>query len=131
MATKQLETVSGAVQQINAKKTGIKVAGLEEWLNISQFHPIATVPTVGQLVECQFERTDRGVWINSLRIVGDALPQPASSDRDELVTYLACLKAAAIFAGGYAQNREQVKSSDVLSISDAYFAHVKAKFGKP
>jgi hypothetical protein len=31
MATKNLETVSGLVEQINAKQTGIKVAG--EWLN--------------------------------------------------------------------------------------------------
>ena len=31
-----------------------------EWLNVSQYHPIATMPTPGELVECQIERTDRG-----------------------------------------------------------------------
>ena len=58
MSPKNLETVSGAVEQINAKQTGINVNG--EWLNISQYHPIAELPRVGQRVQVEIERTDRG-----------------------------------------------------------------------
>jgi hypothetical protein len=71
---KQLETISGPVEQVNAKGTGIKLLG--EWLNVSQYHPVATMPTPGGLVECQIERTDRGAWISALKIIGGA---PASS----------------------------------------------------
>jgi hypothetical protein len=68
MASKQLVTLSGAVEQVNAKGTGIKLLG--EWLNISQYHPINPMPTAGELVEVQVETTDRGQWINSLKILG-------------------------------------------------------------
>jgi hypothetical protein len=76
---KQLESVSGAVTSVNAKKTGIKVQGFDDWLNISQFHPVATLPTVGELVEVQFEAGDRGAWIHSLTILGAAPAGPASA----------------------------------------------------
>jgi hypothetical protein len=58
MATKNVESVSGLVEQINPKQTGLKVAG--EWLNVSQYHPLAELPTPGQRVDLQIERTDRG-----------------------------------------------------------------------
>jgi hypothetical protein len=67
MATKNLETVSGLVEQINAKRTGIKVAG--EWLNISQYHALAELPTPGQHVDVQVEKTDRGAWINAIDVL--------------------------------------------------------------
>ena len=88
MATKQLETISGAVEQVNTKGTGIKVLG--EWLNTSQYHPIATMPTAGQLVEVQIERTDRGPWINNLKIIGDT-PGLSSSRPDRVSVRLAVL----------------------------------------
>ena len=43
MSAKQLVTLSGAVEQVNAKGTGIKLLG--EWLNLSQYHPINPMPT--------------------------------------------------------------------------------------
>ena len=50
----ELETISGSVEQVNSKGTGIKVLG--ERLNVSQFHPIIPMPTAGELVEARFPR---------------------------------------------------------------------------
>jgi hypothetical protein len=44
VTTKNLETVSGLVEQVNAKQTGIKVAG--EWLNVSAYHALAELPSL-------------------------------------------------------------------------------------
>ena len=63
---KQLETVSGLVEQVNAKGTGIKVAG--QWVNASQFHSV-TLPQAGQRVDVQVERTDRGAWIQAVDVL--------------------------------------------------------------
>ncbi len=113
---KQLETVSGPVEQVNQKGTGIKVLG--EWLNISQYHPINPMPTAGELVECTVEHSDRGVWINSLRIVG-ARAVASTSDRDREIRRLACLKAAATFASRKALNHD-ITSADVLRVAEAF-----------
>jgi len=123
--SKQLEVVSGAVTSVNQKKNGIQVQGFEGWLNISQYHPVPVVPTVGELVEVQFEQTDKGAWINSLRIIGGgpASGAPATS-RDRTITRLACLKAAAIFCSGRSVSND-VKSSDVLAIAEAWLKWVE------
>jgi len=42
MATKDVETVTDLVEQVNAKQTGIKVAG--QWLTVSQYHALAQLP---------------------------------------------------------------------------------------
>jgi hypothetical protein len=87
-------------------------------LNISQYHPVAVMPTPGELVEVQFERSDRGAWINSLKIIGAAsLP---ASERDRAITRLACLKAAATFASGRAIAGQDVSSSDVIKVAEAF-----------
>jgi hypothetical protein len=120
MSPKNLETVSGAVEQINAKQTGINVNG--GWLNTSQYHPIAELPRVGQRVQVEIERTDRDAWINSLQVL-DAAPASSTStspSRDRTITGLAYLKAAAIFCGHYATMHEDVKSADVLKIAEAF-----------
>jgi hypothetical protein len=50
MAAKQLETVSGLVERVNDKGTGIKVAG--EWCNASQYvSPPIEMPQPGQPCE--------------------------------------------------------------------------------
>ena len=69
---KQFEFVSGSVTSVNQKKSGIKVQGFDDWLNISQYHPVPVVPSVGELVEVSFEQSDRGAWINNLpgRVAG-------------------------------------------------------------
>jgi hypothetical protein len=103
MASKQLVTISGAVEQVNAKGTGIKVLG--EWLNVSQYHPINPMPTSGELVEVVVETTDRGQWINSLKILGAA---PAGStpaqavDRDARIMRQVAMKCSVELIVGFA-----------------------------
>jgi hypothetical protein len=127
MSAKQLELVSGAVEQVNSKGTGIKVLG--EWLNVSMYRPVNPMPTAGQLVEAQVERTDKGAWINSLHIIEGA-PTAAPSttpgpDRGQTITRLAVLKAAAHFVGLWGQTREDVKSEYVLMLADRWLAWVE------
>ncbi len=64
---KQIEAVTGLVERINDKGTGVKVNG--EWLNISAYHALAELPKAGQRVEVQVERTDRGIWIQSVEVL--------------------------------------------------------------
>jgi len=109
MAAKQLVTLSGAVELVNSKGTGIKVLG--EWLNLSQFHPVAIMPTPGELLECQVERTDRGAWITALKTIG-AIPtssSPTTPGFDQNIR-LAVLGAAANYLGRMTQCREEVRS---------------------
>src|SRR5437868_1880314 len=115
MASKQLVTLSGTVEAINAK--GVKVLG--EWCNFSQYHPIISLPVVGQIVELQVEQTDKGVWINSLDIA-EAASLPPSSDRDREIRRMACLKAAASFASGRVIAGQDVSSKDVLAVAEAF-----------
>lgn len=117
MASKNIETISGAVEQVNAKQTGIKVLG--EWLNVSQYHPIVPMPTPGELVQVQIERSDKGAWINSLQIVGAAAATSSPSTRDYEIRRMAVLKAAATFCGGKALNTE-VSTQDVLKVATAF-----------
>jgi hypothetical protein len=131
MATKNLETVSGLVEQINAKRTGVKVAG--EWLNISQYHPLAELPTPGQRVDVQVEKTERGAWINGIDVLdgGEVHQLPMQQRRGgsggrspaELreIRRLTALKAAAAFGA----SRPDMKSADVLAIADRWVAWVE------
>jgi hypothetical protein len=115
MAAKQLETISGSVEAVNAK--GIKVLG--EWLNTSMYHPIATMPTPGELVEVQVERTDRGQWINSLKILGAAPAGPASAPgRDAEIRRQVAIKTAAQLVSAFAQMHEEVKVEHVFPLAD-------------
>jgi hypothetical protein len=141
MATKNLETVSGLVEQINAKRTGIKVSG--EWLNISQYHPFEQLPQPGQRVDVQVEKTDRGAWINGIDVLdgGEVHQLPMQQRRGggsggrspaELreIRRLTCLKAAAAFGA----SRPDVKSGDVLAIADRWVAWIEQpdrKGGEP
>jgi hypothetical protein len=123
MASKQLVTLSGAVEQVNAKQTGIKVLG--EWLNISQYHPINPMPTPGELVEVVVETTDRGQWINSLKIVGAAPASPASVSIDQRSTEIrrqVAIKTAAQLVGAFAQTHEEVKVEHVFPLADKILA---------
>jgi hypothetical protein len=99
----------------------VKVRG--ERLNVSQFHPLGDMPKRGQRVNLQVERTDRASWIEGLEVLDygtvQQLAQPhrstgkcgSTNPRDIRV---AVLKAAAAFAA----SRQDVKSSDVLTIAD-------------
>jgi len=131
MATRNLETVTGLVEQINARRTGIKVAG--EWLNVSQYHALADLPTPGQRLDVQVEKTDRGAWIQSIDVLdgGQVHPLSMPSRRSgsggrspaELreIRRLTCLKAAAAFGA----SRPDMKSADVLKVADLWVAWVE------
>src|SRR5258708_26211415 len=128
---KQIEAVTGLVERINDKGTGVKVNG--EWLNISAYHALAELPKAGQRVEVQVERTDRGIWIKSVEVLDNgqlhALPvQPRrggsggrslAEQRD--IRRLAVLKAAAAFGA----SRPDLKSADVLKLGDRWVAWVE------
>jgi hypothetical protein len=111
MAGKQLVTISGAVEQVNGK--GVKVLG--EWLNVSQYRPIAPLPAAGELVEVQVEQTDRGAWINSLKILGGVAP---ASDRERQIRRQVAMKAAAQLVGAFSQCHEEVKVEHVFPLAD-------------
>ena len=135
MSTKQLETVTGLVERINEKGTGMKVGG--EWCTVSMYHVLTEMPKVGQRVNLQVERTDRGIWIQAIEVLDGGqlhqLPQPArrgGSGRSpaELrdIRKLSVLKAAA----GFAASRPDLKSADVLSIAGRWLAWVEEKGGE-
>ena len=125
---KQLETVSGLVEQVNARGTGIKVAG--QWLNASQFHAV-TLPQAGQRVDVQIERTDRGAWIQGVDVLDGGTIHPlrqqprrgGGRSPAELreIRRLAVLKAAAEFGA----SRPDVKSGEVLKIAECWLAWVE------
>jgi hypothetical protein len=124
---KNLVTLSGAVEQVNAKGTGIKVLG--EWLNISQYHPINPMPTAGELVEVQVESTDRGAWINSLKILG-ASPAPVpSAPRDVEIRRQVAIKTAAQLVGAFAQTHEEVRVDHIFPLADKILAWLEQKEG--
>jgi hypothetical protein len=118
MATKQLVTLSGAVEQVNA---GIKLLG--EWLNVSQYHPIDVMPTPGEIVEVQVEQRDKGVWINSLRIVGASTAALAnSSDRERAIARMSALRSAAIYCAHRSAVDESVKSNHIFVLAERMLA---------
>jgi hypothetical protein len=123
VSAKQLVSLSGAVEQVNAKGTGIKLLG--EWLNISQYHPITPMPTPGELVEVQVEQTDRGAWINSLRIIGGGPASgasPSSTSRDVEIRRQVAIKTAAQLVSAFAQTHEEVKVEYVFPLADRILA---------
>ena len=117
--SKQLEFVSGAVTSVNSKKTGIKIQGCDEWLNVSQYHPVPVIPSVGELVEVSFEQTDRGAWITSLTILRAESPgSPFAPGRDAQIRRQVAMKTAAQLVGAFAQTHEEVKVEHVFQLAD-------------
>lgn len=106
-------TLEGPVEARNG--TGIKLDG--EWRNVSKFGPRLDLPEVGAHVRAE---VDTKGFLRSIDVV-DA-PATSSSARDERITRLAVLKAAANFAA----ERVDIKSADVLRIADSWLAWVEA-----
>jgi hypothetical protein len=135
---KQLDIVTGLVERLNDKRTGLRING--GWANASQYiSPPIEMPKVGQRVNLQVERTDgRGIWIQSVEILDNGqihqLPQQqrrgGGSGRSpaELrdIRRLAVLKAAAAFAA----SRPDLKSADVLIIAGRWLTWVEEKGGE-
>lgn len=101
----------------SANERGIKVNG--EWRNVSKFHPV-TLPPRGAVVRLE---TDNFGYIRSIEVLE---PPPATNGTtgmsrkptDRTISRLAVLKAAASFAA----TRQDIKSSDVLRIAQAWLA---------
>jgi len=105
----QTEEVEGVVEGVNA--TGLKIGGA--WVNVSRFHPVE-LPESGTHVRLKI---DTKGYIVAL----EQLSRPAVvSARDDRITRLAVLKAAASFAA----DRTDIKSADVLKIADAWLKWV-------
>jgi hypothetical protein len=109
--------MEGTVEARNGK--GIKIGG--EWLNVSKFGPQLELPDVGATVRVE---TDAKGYLKSLDVLGGTPAVSSTSHRDERITRLAVLKAAANFVGMLSQTREDVKSEHVLRLADRWLEWV-------
>jgi len=113
----QTQDVEGLVESVNA--TGLKIGGA--WVNVSQFHPVQ-LPESGARVRM---KVDAKGYIREIEDLSPALSPAVLSDKDERITRLAVLKAAANFVGLWGQTREEVKSDHVLVIADKWLKWVE------
>jgi hypothetical protein len=109
------EHVEGLVEATNAN--GLKIAGA--WLNVSRFKPVE-LPERGTHVRLEVD--SRG-YIRELEVLKTAGVSRDVS-RNETITRLAVLKAAAQFVGALSQTREDVRSEHVLLLADKWVAWV-------
>jgi hypothetical protein len=107
------QQVEGTVEATN--RTGIRIGGA--WLNVSQFHPIE-LPEQGAHVRLE---VDAKGYIKDLEVLSEHTPVTASVSRNETITRLAVLKAAAEFGA----SRPDLRSGDVLKIADSWLAWVE------
>ncbi|HYW88142.1 MAG TPA: hypothetical protein VFB50_10255 [Chloroflexota bacterium] len=112
----QTEDVEGVVEATNA--TGLKLGGA--WLNVSRFHPV-DLPETGAHVRMKIDA--KGYIVALENLSAESVPT-VLSHKDERITRLAVLKAAAEFVGRYAQMREDVKSEHVLVLADRWLEWV-------
>ena len=115
-----VEVVEGTVEANNEK--GLKIKG--QWYNVSKFRPVEIfkAPT-GTRVRLGI---DNNGWIRELEILEAKEPAPAAGSvaRDDRITRLAVLKAAANFVGLWGQHREEIKSEHVLMLADKWLEWV-------
>jgi hypothetical protein len=110
-------TVEGVVEATNER--GLKLDGGSGWLNVSKFRPLE-LPPVGTAVRVA---VDAKGFLTSVQVL-DSPTTPAVLSRNETITRLAVLKAAANFLGLLSQTREEVKSEHVLVLADKWIAWV-------
>jgi hypothetical protein len=111
------EDVEGVVESVNA--TGLKLGGA--WVNVSRYRPVE-LPEAGAHVRMKIDSKGYIVELENLSTRGET---PAVlSTKDERITRLAVLKAAAEFVGLWGQTREEIKSDHVLQIADKWLAWV-------
>jgi len=112
------EEVEGLVEAVNAN--GLKLGGA--WVNVSQYGPKLELPEVGAHVRL---RVDSKGYIRSLDVLETERKSAGVAERDERITRLAVLKAAAEFVGLWGQTRAEVKSEHVLLIADQWLKWVE------
>jgi hypothetical protein len=94
------EDVEGLVESVNAN--GLKIGGA--WVNVSRFHPV-TLPDAGPHVRLKFDSKGYIVGLESVS------PAPSSTDKEERITRLAVLTAAAEFVGLWGQTRPKSRTT--------------------
>jgi hypothetical protein len=116
-------TVEGTVEAVNG--TGVKVGG--NWLNSSRYHPI-DLSKLDAGARVRLEVDAKG-FIKEMETLSAALDKTPAvlSDKDQRITRLAVLKAAAEFVGLWGQTREEVKSEHVLVIAQRWLEWVEAE----
>jgi len=111
------ETIEGTVEATNQR--GIRVQG--EWYNVSQFHPV-DLPSNGTYVRLE---VDPKGFIRDIHTLPDETLEDETpavlSHKDERITRLAVLKAAAYFGA----SRPDLKSSEVLMIAEKWLQWVE------
>jgi hypothetical protein len=112
----QTEDVEGIVESVNA--TGLKIGGA--WVNVSRYKPVE-LPETGAHVRLKIDPKGYIVDLEQLSPVPTVLSR---NERNETITRLAVLKAAAEFVGLWGQSREDIKSDHVLLIADKWLAWV-------
>jgi hypothetical protein len=113
-----LETLTGTVVKINA--TGFQLdTEPGTWRNPSKFaDPPPTLPTLGQRVRV---RVDGKGFARAIEPLDGDPPLPHNGhDRDQTITRLAVLKAAARFLA----DKPEAKSPDVLTVAERWEAWV-------
>ena len=105
----QTEDVEGVVESVNG--TGLKIGGA--WVNVSRFRPV-DLPDAGAHVRL---KVDSKGYIVDLECMESANTPAVLSAKDDRITRLAVLKAAANFLGQMSQTREEVRSDHVLVLA--------------
>src|SRR5215467_3888601 len=114
----QTEDVEGVVESVNA--TGLKLGGA--WVNVSRFKPV-DLPEAGAHIRMKVD--SKGYIVELENLSAPSVPT-VLSHKDERITRLAVLKAAAEFVGLWGQTREEIKSDHVLLIADKWIRWVEA-----
>jgi len=112
----QTQDVEGLVESVNA--TGLKIGGA--WVNLSKFHPVQ-LPDTGAHVRLKIDAKGYIVDLENLS------PPPSGLEhswKDERITRLAVLKAAAMFVGQMGTAHEDVRSEHVLQLADKWMEWV-------
>lgn len=111
-------TVEGIVEAANER--GLKLDG--EWVNLSKYRKLE-LPDAGARVRAEVDQRGYLCAIDVLESGSDKSPA-VLSERDDRITRLAVLKAAAEFVGLWGQTREDVRSDHVLVLADKWLAWV-------
>jgi hypothetical protein len=107
-------TVEGIVEAVNER--GVRVQG--DWYNVSHFRPVQ-LPEQGVMVRLEVRPNG---FIKSLQVI-KSVPEsgnPAVATRDDRISRLAVLKAAAYFGA----SRPDMRSADVLKVAASWLAWV-------
>lgn len=115
------EVIEGTVEGVNDR--GIRVNGT--WFNVSKFHTVDLPKRVGTRVRLDIDT--KGFILDSTLLDDDADQTPTVlSARDDRITRVAVLEAAANFLGLISQSREEVRSDHVLILADKWLAWVNS-----